>query len=70
MLSRSSGSEVNQASCIIQETTYAGDTVAHSVRLENGAIVRVVEPAHASAAGPNEALTLSFPPDAVMVFRH
>jgi ABC-type Fe3+/spermidine/putrescine transport system ATPase subunit len=57
----------NQLSGILERTIYAGDTVTHSVRLENGALALVTEPAYREA-WPEGTLTLSFSPSACMIF--
>ena len=55
-----------QLSGELESTTYAGDTLLHSVRLSNGVVARVTEPAHNQPPSPGP-VTLSFPPSACIV---
>ena len=57
---------VNRFAGSLEGTVYAGDTVTHSIRLPNGTLARVTEPAH-DATSPAGPLTLSFSPAAGMV---
>jgi ABC-type Fe3+/spermidine/putrescine transport system ATPase subunit len=57
----------NQLSGVAERTVYAGDTVTHSVRLPGDVRALITEPAH-GAACPEGTVTISFPPDAVMIF--
>jgi putrescine transport system ATP-binding protein len=57
----------NQMTGVLERSIYAGDTVTHSIRLANGMIARVAEPAPGEAAREGT-VTLSFPPSACMVF--
>jgi ABC-type Fe3+/spermidine/putrescine transport system ATPase subunit len=59
--------DMNQIAGVLGQTTYAGETVTHSVRVGEGTIARITEPAH-GAAHPEGAVTLSFEPSACMVF--
>jgi ABC-type Fe3+/spermidine/putrescine transport system ATPase subunit len=59
--------ELNQMTGVLERTIYAGEIVTHRIRLGSGTIVQVSEPAHGAAAREGE-VTLSFPPDAGMVF--
>jgi ABC-type Fe3+/spermidine/putrescine transport system ATPase subunit len=58
---------MNRMTGVLEQTVYAGETVTHSVRMGNGAIALITEPAH-DAAKPGAAVTLSFPASAGMVF--
>ena len=58
---------VNRFAGTTERTVYAGDTVTHSIRLENGTTALVTEPAH-DATTPGATVALSFPPGACMVF--
>jgi ABC-type Fe3+/spermidine/putrescine transport system ATPase subunit len=57
----------NQLSGVAERTVYAGDSVAHSIRLNNGTTALVTEPAH-EASSPDNAVTLSFAPSACAIF--
>jgi ABC-type Fe3+/spermidine/putrescine transport system ATPase subunit len=57
----------NQITGMLERTVYAGEIVTHRIRCGSAAIVQVSEPAHRAAAREGE-MTLSFPPDAGMVF--
>ena len=59
--------DMTHVSGVSEGTTYAGETVMHSVRLGNGTIVLVSEPAHSAAAPENGVMTLSIPPSACIV---
>jgi hypothetical protein len=56
----------NQLSGELENTVYAGNTLLHSVRLRNGIIARVAEPAHDQPLSPAP-VTLTFAPSACMV---
>jgi ABC-type Fe3+/spermidine/putrescine transport system ATPase subunit len=58
---------LNQITGVLERTIYAGEIVTHQVRSGSGTIIQVTEPAHGAATREGE-VTLSFPPDAVMVF--
>ena len=58
--------DMNQLTGVLERTIYTGDTLTHSLRLSNGTAIQVTEPAH-GAACPDAAVTISFPPAAVMV---
>jgi ABC-type Fe3+/spermidine/putrescine transport system ATPase subunit len=59
--------DMNQMTGVVQGTVFAGEIVTHSVRFGHATIAQITEPAYGTAAreGP---VTLSFPPDAGMVF--
>jgi putrescine transport system ATP-binding protein len=57
----------NQIIGVLERTIYAGEVVTYQVRYGNEMIVQVSEPAHGAASREGE-VTLSFPPDAGMVF--
>ncbi|MGA3002593.1 MAG: ABC transporter ATP-binding protein [Acetobacteraceae bacterium] len=58
---------LNQMTGVLERTIYAGEIVTHQVRSCSGIIIQVTEPAHGAASREGE-VTLSFPPDAGMVF--
>jgi ABC-type Fe3+/spermidine/putrescine transport system ATPase subunit len=58
---------MNQIIGVLERTIYAGEIVTHQVRSGSGTIIQVAEPAHGAASREGE-VTLSFPPDAGMVF--
>ena len=60
-------SGLNQMTGVLECTIYAGEIVTYQVRSGTGTIIQVAEPAHGTASRAGE-VTLSFPPDAGMVF--
>jgi ABC-type Fe3+/spermidine/putrescine transport system ATPase subunit len=58
---------LNQMTGVLERTIYAGEIVTHQVRSRSGTIIHVTEPAHGAVSREGE-VTLSFPPDAGMVF--
>jgi ABC-type Fe3+/spermidine/putrescine transport system ATPase subunit len=58
---------MNQMAGEVDRTIYAGETVTHMIRSGSDTIVQVAEPAHGAVACEGT-VTLSFPPDACMVF--
>ena len=56
-----------QIAGFLEQTVYAGDTVTHRIRLEDGSLAAVTEPAH-DASRPEGAVIVSLPPAACLVF--
>jgi ABC-type Fe3+/spermidine/putrescine transport system ATPase subunit len=59
---------LNQMTGVLERTVYAGEVVTHRIRSGLATIIQATEPAHGAVSREGE-VTLSFPPDAAMVFR-
>jgi ABC-type Fe3+/spermidine/putrescine transport system ATPase subunit len=59
--------DMNQITGVVERTMYAGEMITYAIRGAAGTIIQICEPGHGAAAREGE-VTLSFPPDAVMVF--
>jgi spermidine/putrescine ABC transporter ATP-binding subunit len=69
----SPGDAPNRLTGVVTERSYAGETLTHSVRLPNEAVLRVTQALHdglaAVQAAPGDTVTLSWQPDACIVLR-